>query len=265
MTKTTKLRVKIGLIVVLSIFLKACSSNDEEQTKEPVLFTPTDSKDLLAYYEFTNNLNDASANKLEGTATSPLYTTDRKGISNSAYQLTGNIEQVIKTEDFPLEAGSLSISFWVYIKSEDVSGDSAGFGRYILGSREACNMSKLFLLLYSKNTNDGGSDNVLIGASNGTDNLNTSANNFPNDEWVHVTATVDNGNKETKLYFNGVKVSEFSWEGVEADLSNTAPLEIGDSVCTSGDNRDRIIAKIDEVALFSAVLTQEQINDLAKN
>lgn len=262
-----QIKTIVNRMVVFSLVsLCACSNDDDLEKTTRKTFEPTDSENLIAYYKFDNDLLDSSTNLLNGTATTPSYTQDRDGNSASAYQLTGMVDQTIRTSDIPLEAGSFSIVFWMFVDSEDLANDATGFARYVLGSRDICNDSKFFNFLYAKNPSNPSIGSTLgFEVRNGTGvgtGIGAMVDGFPEDQWVHVAVTVDDVNKKTGFYINGEVKGESSWDGEDADVSNTAPFEMGDNVCIGVGNNGRMIATIDEVALFASVLNSVEIGDL---
>jgi hypothetical protein len=76
---------------------------------------------LIAYWPFSNNLNDLSGNNYNlSSLNAPSFVTDRKGISNSAVGFNGSSNYLERVPLSPLYAKSatkFTISFWIYLSS----------------------------------------------------------------------------------------------------------------------------------------------------
>jgi Concanavalin A-like lectin/glucanases superfamily len=77
------------------------------------------SQGLIACYPFSGNANDYSGSFHNGIVTGPVLTTDRFGISNSAYQFDG-IQDFIDIGPFSTFTNSTSFSISVWIKPNQV-------------------------------------------------------------------------------------------------------------------------------------------------
>lgn len=235
------------------------------------LFHPTDSEDLVIFLGLDGDLTDQSNNSLDGSSANEMYTEDRFGNENSAYKLTGvrNDNNDIETPDIPLNAGSFSTSFWIKINSAEVDQDPDRLARFILSSRQICDVANFFGFQYSRRATQVGENllSVDIRRTAESASIGVTVTDFPLDQWVNVTATVDDVNKTTKLYVNGELGAESTWPDNLVDVSNTEIFRIGNSICTSVNSQNRsgkIAGDIDDVAVFSAVLTNQQIEDLTK-
>ncbi|RZS91940.1 LamG-like jellyroll fold domain-containing protein [Aquimarina brevivitae] len=259
---------KTGLIVLLTTLVFLSCSNDDESVPTPAL-TPLDNENLLAYYTFEGSLADVSTSQVDGNATTPTYVTDRNGNPLEAYSITGQAEQRFTTEDFPLGAGSFSTSFWLFIDGDAVADDVVGKARYIFGTREICNLSNFFNFQYVDKTTIDPTLNTFILEIRQADggNANISTTGIEKDTWIHVVSIANNEAKTTQLYFDGVLKEEVDWQSVSMDLdiSNTAPLEIGGNVCVGNNGADVLTSFIDDLAIFSAVLTSQEISDFASD
>ena len=258
-----KILKTLNAILITGLLFFSCSKDDNNESR----FKPTDSNSLLAYYEFNNNLDDSSTNNIDGTSTSPDYDSDRNNQSNSSYILNGTEARAIETSDFPLTSGSFSMSFWLKIDDSQFANEPNDHNRYILGTREICNVSQFFNVSYLHSLTDGRENRISVEIRNSsTGAFSVGTDDLPVDEWVHIAFTVDNDAKETNIYFNDELKNTSTWDNLSVDVSNTAPFVIGTNVCArvanSGSMRG---ANIDDVAIFSSVLTTEQISDLALN
>ena len=251
-------------ILITGLLLFSCSKNNDNSEE---IFEPTDANSLIAYYQFNNNLKDSSSNTVEATATSSNYGLDRDNKNNSSYTLDGSADSAINTSDFPLESGSFSISFWLKIDDSQYTNEIVNLGRHIFGTRATCNRSKFFNIIYTHSRSDG--DEKIISAeinNSVSGDFSVVATDFPTNVWTHIVYTVDDEAKESKIYFNGTLENTSTWENLNVDVSNTAPLTIGSNVCSGEDGSENITgSNIDDLAIFSSVLTSNQISDLASN
>jgi hypothetical protein len=101
------------------------------------VYINTVSDSLLAYYPFNGNLNDASGNNLNGTATSTSYISDRFGNASSALYFNGSSAFDIQVADNALLnsiSNQISGSCWVSNGMNRVMGrqDNGSTGGWIL-------------------------------------------------------------------------------------------------------------------------------------
>ncbi|MCH8902781.1 MAG: LamG domain-containing protein [Bacteroidetes bacterium] len=83
---------------------------------------------LVAYYPFSGNANDSSANAYHGTVNGATLTTDRFGQPNAAYSFNGSGDNITLANSSNLNiTNQLSISVWV-------KTTNPGHGQNIIGS-----------------------------------------------------------------------------------------------------------------------------------
>ena len=125
-------------------------------------------------------------------------------------------------------------------------------------------------MLFNSNGNFG----VTLRLSGGGIDLNTGrtwhlmdagANLIPREEWVHVAASSDGAT--ARLYVNGKLIQEKS---VEGGISMGATAEIGQGGLLEAENGSMkptqlLNASIDDLRVYSKVLTDEQVANLAKS
>lgn len=72
--------------------------------------------ELIAYYPFTGNANDASGNANNGTVNGASLVADRNGIPNSAYIFNGIDDHILVSNTLKLNfQNSISVSFWMRV------------------------------------------------------------------------------------------------------------------------------------------------------
>jgi len=205
---------------------------------------PIPTSGLLAYYSFTGNANDTSGNGNNGIATDVTLTSNRFGMSNSAYSFNGtssNIESDIA--NYPLKGGSRTITGWFKADAPTVSHES---DFCILNYGNISDPNYWFKIsLYSKGYLDMQFDSKTF----------SSQENYFNNEWTFFTMTFDEKNNTYSLYINGV----YKMGGVASLYTNGF-----DNFFRIGRNKlnNYFEGAIDDIGVWSRVLTQEEITSL---
>jgi len=76
------------------------------------------SEGLVAYYPFNGNVNDESGNGKDGTVTGASLTSDKNGISDSAYNFDGIDDRITAPTIFEKDQDPLSFTAWLLIDNE---------------------------------------------------------------------------------------------------------------------------------------------------
>ena len=98
--------------IILAIFFLVCCKVD--------LVGQVPTQNLVAYYPFDGNANDASGNGNDAVNNNALLTTDRFGSVNSAYDFNGFDAYLEISNDFDFP--ERTINLWFYIDSIDMHG-----------------------------------------------------------------------------------------------------------------------------------------------
>ena len=101
---------------------------------------------------------------------------------------------------------------------------------------------------------NNGKTGFIISVNKGTEKRigDATTSNLPPKKWTHVTATYDGS--QMKLYYNGEVEVEGGAKG-KID-TNDVPVSIGRN---SEGNREHYIGRVDEVAIWSVALDQDEI------
>ena len=103
---------------------------------------------------------------------------------------------------------------------------------------------------------NNGKTGFIISVDGGTEKRigDADTSHLPLEEWTHITATYDGS--QMKLYYNG----EVEVEGDATGTidTNDVPVSIGRN---SEGEREHYIGRIDEVAIWSVALNEEEINE----
>ncbi len=220
--------------------------NPAQILNEYIAAAPTTAT-LIAHYPLNGNANDISGNNLNGTIIgSPVFVTDRSGITNSALEFNGNIANRIEVNDNALlHPASVTIAAWVQLNN--LSGlksfvdkpmgtsfmDSWHFGT------EGSNYSSWH---FNSPTNQNPFSQVTAPATTG--------------QWHYMVNTFDNVTKEHKLYIDGVlKTSILFNSTIGYDNSK---MYIGAGI-ENGNLDFSMNGILDEIKIYNGVLSQGQV------
>jgi len=252
-------------ILLVSILLFACSSDDNNQSQEPTL--PTNG--LIGWWPFNGNANDESGNGHNGTVSGANLTIDRLGSNSSAYDFTHSglvwtsaLHQVINVpHSSNFNSNNISVSLWFNARSYFFSG--------IPGNDKNSRLISRFENGYSNPNGQTWTIDLIDGKVNAyilksaTDNnqefLDVSSNISLN-QWYHVVMTFDN--VSLKLYLNGTLVQEtVKPANFSINTIGTSGISIGSSNQANGFWYESD-AKIDDVGFWNRALTLKEIKDL---
>lgn len=213
-------------------------------------------KGLIAYYPFNGNAVDESGNGLNATVNAALLTTDKKGISNSAYFFNGTNSYISVPHNglFDVQTtGKFSFSYWMNASS--------------------LNDTKLSVILSKQigyaslqdGWNNGIETNFLAATrmQNGTSSsLVTISNLVPisvNSDYM-ITVTFDKSKDSICQYVNDQLISSKTiGSGLIGD--NSSNFLIGMPSWDAG-NVKNFHGKIDEVRIYNRALTYSEIKYL---
>lgn len=218
--------------------------------------------DLVAYYPFNGNANDAGPNGLNGLVNNATLTTDRNGKSNKAYLFADNQDITIPNTS-NLNTYPLTVSLWYNTNRLADNENSNIFSKY---SPALWNGFQILLCDCRNVSNQGGTfndgftvypwylrsntDKVL-----GYYNENSFLQKFiSKDVWYHYVFIV---NKDGgKIYVNGKLIDSHKWTGTEGASNNNLFWKIG------GQYHTWYNGKIDDVGVWKKALSETEINYL---
>jgi len=193
---------------------------------------------LLAYYPFNGNANDESGNGNNGIVHGATLTTDRNGITNSAYYFDGTNNYIrIPQINWPaLGTGDFTACAWVNISS--FNDYRMIFADDILGNFQ-------FNI-----TNGGGSFEFYFpGFGYRSDSYEFTISN-----WYHLTALRQNG--ILKFYINGLQFGSYNRSDA---ISKSSFLDIG---YRTSNNAHPFYGSIDDIRIYNRALTESEIQQL---
>jgi len=209
---------------------------------------PTDG--LVAYYPFNGNANDESGNGNHGTAHGAALTTDRNGISGSAYSFDGADDYIDLGASFYNTNDAFTVSAWASTKAlgntwsriVDVADNGNGF----------------FISL------DGTEGNRLTGSfwDESHSYYGLEGQGAPStDRWYHVCLTFDGSN--AKFFVDGELRSE---KAAAYWIRSGTHNMVGAFGFKNGNTGDYDLWKgrIDDVVFYNRALAESEIDALYK-
>jgi hypothetical protein len=212
-----------------------------------LLFSQAPTNGLVAYYPFNGNANDESPSHLNnGTVNGATLITDRKGISNCAYNFDGSssISAIVGSE---LSTTENTVSVWMAISG---SGNS---NPRIVGVGPSNTPGQNYALILDGTGNPRRLE--YYSGQGGGINLFSTGTLSNGIEWKHITVTFKNN--VAKFYINGVFDSQSTGTNGLATFSNSI-LQIGRSISgTDGFN-----GKLDDIRIYNRALSDTEVQAL---
>jgi gliding motility-associated-like protein len=208
---------------------------------------------LIAHYPFNGNANDESGNGNNPIGLYFMPASDVCGSSGSAYK-SGILTHIYLPPDSFISRNEYSYSLWF---KADFIPPLSHWILFSVGS-----LAEGFEQAFAFN-----SDRTLAGISsnNGNNPALTTINSAPVDtgRWIHGVLTRDNTN--LRIFINGILAASSSLDsltpGQDANYGLDPIATIG---CHWGETSyDAFIGSIDEVRIYSRVLNEEEIKQLA--
>ncbi len=213
---------------------------------------------LIAYYPFNGNANDESGNNKNGKLVNgPTFSTDANNIDNKAANFDGVDDYILVSDQTNYFAPpKLSVAFQVYFrnaagrssiicKSAFTTASAVSWGAYLTDQ----------LGFTVADATDACSD---LWYDNPGADLHTQGN-FRDYTWYHITLIFNQGVE--MVYINGILNSAKVSDHTYLKQCNNADLKFG------GWWQDDIVSiqgKLDEVRLYDRILSEEEIETLAK-
>lgn len=187
--------------------------------------------ELLAYYPYNGDHNDASGNNNNGTIYGGVSPTlDRFGNSDSAYYFDGVDDYIVypHTENFLFPDG-ITVTAWVKLNQDH---------------NTTLNSMMIKMETFRFEFGDGGTNKLLFfGALSSSIEIN---------QWYFVAGTYDNN--EAKIYINGTEDVTYTDPGLIS--GGTGELYIGDWT------NEWFNGSLDDIRFYNRALTQGEISEL---
>lgn len=212
---------------------------EDEFSSQSWLVTVTILPDMIAYYPFNSNTNDASGNGNDGTPNGGVQLTeDRFGNTDRAYNFDG-VDDNIFTSSIELQDG-FSTSIW--FKTDPALSSSYALMMDISGYFGFVAVDQLTSRTLIRKDANPSNYEVVNGSSTVVDNA-----------WHHGVATYNGSTFE--LYIDGVKENE----ALTTDFKEFSSYEI---FIGSGNGGAYWNGPLDDIRIYGRALTQQEITDL---
>ncbi len=200
---------------------------------------------LVAFYPFNGNANDASGNNNNGTVSNAILTADRFGNLNSAFYFDGVTSSIQVPSDSSLNfQNSITINFWMKC--------SAFFNKeeYLLSQGSYNNRLKISIIQPNHNLR------WTIKTTNGITDLD-SETKLVQDSLYNITVLYSGSDVE--VYLNGNLDAFTSWSGQL--LQTNIALTFGSML--PADNNYNFIGTLDDIRIYNYALSVSDIEKLA--
>lgn len=242
------------LLAVLASFFGLCGN-----AQSPLEVAP---EHLAAFWSLDDELTDGSGNGHHPTVVQGVAgTEDRFGLPNAAQMFNGTNGMI----EIPSAAAfnSLPITIAAWFKPNDVP--SPGMGSQIIGKYIDASWNGWFMRYNTANNMivpgylvgipAFGCDAVIDGYGCGA-GLNQPGSFSWADAWHHVAFVVDE--TEGRLYMDGELWASQTWAGTPSPVTSSTSIRIGQK----HGSENGFNGAIDDVAIWSAALTAEEITQL---
>ncbi|MBN1885093.1 MAG: chitobiase/beta-hexosaminidase C-terminal domain-containing protein [Candidatus Krumholzibacteriota bacterium] len=155
--------------------------------------------DLVAYYPFDGDADDASGNEHHGTVHGASLTTDRFGAADAAYDFDGTDDYIELSDEAAFDFTSYTISFWTRIVTLPTLPEPSKPGYFCAVSKAGVNLGNYTIRL----AKFGGASYCNLTVSHGTDIGNWVTVCYENiilDRYYHVVVTMSD---EIRCYVDG--------------------------------------------------------------
>ncbi|MCH8905120.1 MAG: T9SS type A sorting domain-containing protein [Bacteroidetes bacterium] len=207
---------------------------------------------LVAYYPFSGNANDWSANGNDLAVIGASLTTDKSGNSASAYSFDGLDDYLIKDSILDIASQTaITICAWFYVDAITNPNRWSGitFGKFSTGA----------LWFRTLIDNSTGFQMALVEPSeaNGT---HIESGTYSYGQWYHLVGVYKD--KDVKLYVDAVDQGAFITKnngGSFANLVNANNFRVGLALATVTDGPQYFDGKIDEVIIYDRALNSSEV------
>lgn len=236
-----------------------------EPHKPPVYIIPRDG--LMAEYLLDLNANDSSDNNNKGTINGAVPTTDRFGNVNGALLFDG-VDDTVRVENHSTlhSDRGLTLSGWLKVTSYDQDKD----WQIIFWKGEPQLLSHAIQREYGLWLNKNGLLHFNSTPADGNRQIsyNTKPGLVEAGKWAHFVCIVDNDNGKMALYLNGKLIEDthpVDSYGRGNIRTSSGPLVFGNSgLADVNANRDYLKGALDDVRIYSRVLSTSEIEALYK-
>lgn len=216
------------LIIIISIFFSANAQNINDS--------------LIAHYPFNSNAQDISGNGNNGTVNGATLTTDRFGLTNSAYLFDGlnDYIQVANNSTLDLDK-NFTISFWFYQDSFISTG-------YRIVDKNTAGLGDG----YGIDTYGNGGRGIRLYAGSSSLEMDSPHSLLT---WHH--GAITNDGSKVRIYLNGLQTDSFTANNLNPP-TNTFPLLIGCGQKDTG-RQNFFKGKLDDIMIYRRALNSVEV------
>ncbi len=212
-------------------------------------YVPTNG--LVGYWPFNGNANDESGNGYNGTVVGPSLSSDRLGISNSAYSFDG-INDFISCLPIPISGTApRSVNFWYKETGTITTGNTAfSWGASTQGNRFDC----------------GVSFGVSVGAAYSAKLFSFNAASTNWNMYTIILPSITNPTvNDILVYQNGVLLTNVitnSSINIFQSINTTANQALLFGRNNNTGNQAHLLGQLDDFGIWNRALTPQEITNL---
>lgn len=217
-----------------------------------------DTTGLLVYYPFNGNANDETMHGYDGAVYGPELTTDRFGVSASAYYFDGIHDSIIckNTQNLNFGTSDFTIAFWIKTLANDLpvmskvptSVDGQSGSPYENGWQIHSEMHPIY--------NEGIRFDMFDGINGGYGILNSIKASDNNWRFVSIVA---NRSSNIVMFVDGVIVDTMNISQF-GSIQNTAPLRLG--VRGNWSSVNSLLGCLDDIRIYRRALSVNEVQSL---
>lgn len=219
-------------------------------------YVPSDN--LLAWYAFTGNAEDATSNAFHGSAIDVTTTSDRAGNSGEAYFFNGAGSEIVVPFNAAFNAFPFTVSLWCKLAEDDNGGvliqryTNASWNGWIMsvGSTEGTSqsISPGYMLEAPPNCNG------VVSSAQCATGIDYSGDVY-DQMWHMLTFTVDGDSG--RFYFDGSLQTTQVWTGLAGAPNGASDLRIGG---TDMGVPFFFHGALDDVGIWNRALSNSEVN-----
>ena len=212
-------------------------------------YVPTNG--LVGYWPFNGNAQDESGNLNHGTVNGATLTSDRNGVANKAYSFDGS-SSFIDCGNSSTISTPINFTFSVWINPSSVVNRNSGTNINVILSKYYDWNGYILGIVDEQGE-------IRIHKNPLTKNARTSKLSINN--WVHLVAVKDD--LTLKIYLNDILIQTTDITSFNPSMTSPRSLIFGKASWNSPPLSDGYFnGKIDDVAFFNRVLSQQEITAL---
>ncbi len=217
-------------------------------------YVPTNG--LVGYWPFNANANDESGNGNNGTVNGATLTSDRFGSTNAAYSFNGVSNYIQCMQPGPIGVPSITVAFWT-------KNIGSGSGHIVSWGNNGISGEDFRVLTNAYGTCASSLDFDIYNSGIAFDNT------FSSNSWdfyvVIFDSSIGTNINAASVYKNGVQIGLtcFNQNNSSINISSAFPICFGKYHGTIPT--DYLSGIVDDIGIWSRVLTQQEITDLYTN